>query len=133
MFMVRNLLAPGVWRDASQIDVANAVRSTFGTELSMSEYVVQDDRWLVGRTYVVGGKRTANGLLAQALYGIGTMTQSVPAGLIALAVRCDRDCVGARNVLNAFWSRTGAELVAAIPEQMSRVRRQQTTSRRLVN
>jgi exosortase A len=74
-------------------------------------------RWVVTHTYEVGGWVTASPGLAQLYYGLHAIVRPVPAGTLAVAVRCDADCKSAEQAIDEFWREHSGELVALIPNR----------------
>ncbi|HTE43404.1 MAG TPA: exosortase [Steroidobacteraceae bacterium] len=124
MVYYRNtVLAPGKWQ---RLESKESIASAGGPVLAVGEYQTdQNERWLVGETYVVGGRSTTLGLGAQLLYGFSTLTNPAPAGVIAAAIRCDADCDHSYAMLRDFWPAMAGVLVDAIPAHMITVSRSQ--------
>jgi EpsI family protein len=112
VFFSNTVSAPGHWQT-----VGGRGALAFG-QPAWTEQLQGDQRWLIGHLYVVGGHRTTSGLLAQLLYGIGTLVRPPPAGVVALAVQCQADCSAQYAQLEDFWGQLGDALVAAIPTKM---------------
>jgi exosortase A len=74
-------------------------------------------RWVVTHTYEVGGWLTASPGLAQLYYGLRAILHPVPAGTLAVAVRCEADCNAAERAIDEFWREHSGELVALIPDR----------------
>lgn len=116
IFYRNTVYAPGAWQ-LVEANVGNAMKASIGSGLLVTEQLTAEgERWLIGRTYVIGGSRTATGLFAQLLYGLSTATRPAPAGVLALAVRCSADCAAAHQSLDDFWNQAGDALAASIPK-----------------
>jgi exosortase A len=74
-------------------------------------------RWVVTQVYQVGGWRTASPALAQLYYGVHAIVRPVPAGALAVAVRCEADCNSAERAVDEFWRDHSGELLKLIPER----------------
>jgi exosortase A len=74
-------------------------------------------RWVVMHTYRVGGWQTDSPGLAQLYYGLHAIVRPVPAGTLAVAVRCAEDCSSAEQVIQRFWREHARELVGLIPDR----------------
>jgi exosortase A len=74
-------------------------------------------RWVVTQAYEVGGWRTASPALAQLYYGVHAIVRPVPAGTLAIAVRCEADCNSAASAVDGFWRDHSGELLKLIPER----------------
>jgi hypothetical protein len=113
------LLAPGKWQYVRGWTAARGSAGIVAPRLSIDEYLIdRQERWLVGRTYVVGGHSVSSEFAAQLLYGFSTLTNPAPAGVIALAVQCDADCGAAHTVMQRFWSGMAGPLVDTLPTDM---------------
>jgi EpsI family protein len=111
------LLAPGKWRPTGA--AAGPVAAMFASSPTAVEVLDGDgQRWLMAHIYVIGGRLTAWGPAAQVSYGIGTVLEPRPAGVVAIAIRCQADCSAARPSLQRFWAQLGNALVATIPTRM---------------
>lgn len=76
-----------------------------------------EQRWVVAQMYEVGGRLTTSPGLAQVYYGLHAIVRPVPAGTLALAVRCDADCNSAERTIDEFWRAHAAALTAIIPDR----------------
>jgi EpsI family protein len=74
-------------------------------------------RWVVTHAYEVGGWLTASPGLAQLYYGVHAIVRPVPAGTLAVAVRCEADCDSAERTIDEFWRDHSGELLTLIPER----------------
>ena len=74
-------------------------------------------RWVVTHAYQVGGWLTASPALAQLYYGMHAIVRPVPAGTLAVAVRCEADCDAAERTIDEFWRDHSGELLTLIPER----------------
>lgn len=74
-------------------------------------------RWVVTRGYEVGGWRTASEAMAQLFYGLHAIARPVPAGTLAIAVRCEAGCDAAEQAVDTFWREHSGELMALIPDR----------------
>ncbi len=119
IFYRNSVYAPGNWQlVAAALD--NALLASIGRSPLITEQLnAENERWLIGRIYVVGGHRTATGLFAQLLYGLSTITRPAPAGAIAFAVQCSADCAAARSLMEEFWLEAGDGLLASIPQTLA--------------
>lgn len=118
VFFDNTLYAPGKWQLVGA-NGWNAFAAGFGVGPLLTEQLdPSGHRWLFAQLYVVNGRRTANGLFAQALYGLSTLRQPAPAGVLSLMLPCMRDCVAARATLESFWTQMGDVLVASIPTSL---------------
>jgi EpsI family protein len=75
------------------------------------------ERWVLAHGYKVGARMTSNPALAQLYYGATALFRPQPAGVIALAARCEKECNGAHERIAAFWrARSGAfrELIPTV-------------------
>lgn len=72
-------------------------------------------RWVVARTYVVGGRLTASSGIAQLLYGWSALWHPAPSGILALAAACDSDCDAAAAAVSKFWNENEHALASMIP------------------
>jgi exosortase len=112
-----NTTAPAEWTYVR--GRSGAVSTELGIDLSIAEYSsARNQRWLVGQTYVVGGRAVSTGLGEQLLYGLSTLTGAAPAGVIAVAVRCAESCDQAHGALIEFWREVGEQLVETLPTRM---------------
>lgn len=123
VFFDNTLYAPGKWQ-LVKANSWNAVQASFGLRPLLTEQLdPSGTRWLFAQLYVVNGWRTASGLFAQALYGLSTLQQPAPAGMLGLMIPCMQDCAAARDVLDSFWMQMGDALVASIPTSLTSLRR----------
>jgi EpsI family protein len=76
-----------------------------------------DKRWVMTQTYKAGGWLTASPGLAQLYYGVQALVRPVPAGTLAVAVRCEADCSKAEQAIDEFWRLHSGELVALLPDR----------------
>ena len=74
-----------------------------------------DQRWVIAQTYVVGGRVTSSGALAQFLYGWSALWRPDASGAVAIAAPCADDCTRSAALIEKFWSDNGSSLVSAIP------------------
>lgn len=74
-------------------------------------------RWVVTHIYEVGGWLTASEPAAQLYYGLHAIVRPVPAGTLAVAVRCEADCSKAEQTIDQFWRVHSGELVALLPDR----------------
>jgi EpsI family protein len=74
-------------------------------------------RWVVTHAYEVGGWLTASQPAAQLYYGLHAIVRPVPAGTLAVAVRCEADCNKAEQVVDEFWREHSGELIALVPDR----------------
>jgi exosortase A len=74
-------------------------------------------RWVVTHIYEVGGWLTASEPAAQLYYGLHAIVRPVPAGTLAVAVRCEANCSKAEQVIDEFWQEHAGELVALVPDR----------------
>jgi EpsI family protein len=75
--------------------------------------------WLIAYTFQVGGTMTHSEMTAQLTYGVKSILHPVPAGVVALAARCDLNCEAARVLVESFWGDMSGSLLAMIPAQRS--------------
>jgi exosortase A len=74
-------------------------------------------RWVFTHGYEVGGWRTASQPMAQLYYGLNAIVRPVPAGTLAVAVRCEAGCNAAEQAVDAFWREHSGQLLALIPDR----------------
>jgi len=74
-------------------------------------------RWVITHIYEVGGWVTASEPAAQFYYGMHAIVRPVPAGALAVAVRCEDDCNKTEEALDKFWRDHSGELVALVPDR----------------
>ncbi len=103
------LLGPGTW------SVPWSARSRkLATEptLALAEALdAESQRWVVAHYYEVGSTSTTSDTLTQWLYGLRATFGRAPAGVTALAVRCEpANCEAARARVIAFWNDMGPAL-----------------------
>jgi len=77
--------------------------------------------WIIVRVFEVGGRVTTSEAMAQLAYGIRAILRPVPAGVIALASRCDQNCDAARALVASFWDDMSGSLLAMVPDSMPRI------------
>lgn len=110
-----SVTSPG-WRLLESAPVRAWASSLFGDgPIFVVAGPTRNDAWVVARTLRVGGWATPSDLAAQALYGVHALARPVPAGALAVAVRCEGDCEAARAALEAFWASVGPRLLDMIP------------------
>lgn len=85
-------------------------------------------RWAVAYGYVVGGRLTANALLAQLLLGALSFGGPVGAGVVGVAVECAGDCTAADRLAAGFWEEEGAQFARLIPRRPPRATNSGQTS-----
>lgn len=107
------LLAPGTWRRAWP----HATHQLAGQPpLATFEARARDGSlWLLGYVFDVGGRRTTAGAFAQVFYGLQSLRKPAPAGVVALAVRCDVDCSEAQALAGSFWDDMSGEILGMMP------------------
>lgn len=77
--------------------------------------------WIVSHVYNVGGRVTGSAVIAQISYGVEALLRPVPAGVVAIAARCaQRNCEGARDLVQRFWRDNGGQVIAVIPADIER-------------
>jgi EpsI family protein len=111
------LLSPGpwerVWTDASD---------EIGTGLAgMDARAPDGSLWFIARVFEVGGEATRSEAMAQLAYGFRSILRPVPAGVIALATRCDENCDAARALVASFWDDMSGSILAMVPDSVPRV------------
>jgi exosortase len=115
VFYQHSVAGPGVWQ---KVQSHRSVTHS-GSVLRIDEYRdPSGTKWLIGQTYVLGGRPSLGALQIQLLYGLSTLTKPRPAGLIATAIRCQSDCQPAHAQLSEFWRAMAAPLVATFPTRM---------------
>ena len=107
------LLAPGAWhRSWSQESQPLSPRARFA---SFEARASDGGQWLFAFLFDVGGWSTSRPPLAQLAYGLRAIRAPVPAGLVALAVRCEEDCATARALASAFWDDMSQPILGMLP------------------
>src|SRR5262249_55541359 len=96
------LLAPGAWeRDWPQV---TRTLPTKVPQLASFEARADDgSRWLIAYVFKVGAGRVRSEPSAQLAYGALSFLRPTPAGVIALATRCNENCEAARALVTSFW------------------------------
>lgn len=108
------LLAPGSW--ARAWPQATLPLSRQAPSLASFEARSDDGtRWLLAYLFDVGGWYTSREPLAQLAYGLQAIRRPVASGVVALAVRCDTDCAGARALATAFWDDMSGPILGMLP------------------
>lgn len=107
------LLAPGNWKRAWP-HVTHALAAQ--PPLVAFEARAEDRRlWLLAYVYAVDGRLTSAAALAQVYYGLHSLRDPAQSGIVALAVRCDADCSGARELAGAFWDDMAGQILGMMP------------------
>ena len=105
-------LGPGAWRRAWPV-----VAGSLGKDLVAFEAWAPDGTlWLISSAYEVGGLVTRSDPTAQLAYGIMSVLHPVPAGVLALATRCDENCDAARALVASFWDDMSGLILATVPD-----------------
>lgn len=107
------LLSPGSWRQAWP----HATR-TLGGRPPLAAFEARDgdgSRWLLAYVFDIGGRHTTTSSLAQLYYGLQSLRDPAPSGVVALAVRCDADCSAARALAGAFWDDMSGRILGMMP------------------
>jgi EpsI family protein len=119
VFYSNSLYSPGNWQLVDW-QVLNVLWSVIGMQPLITEELTNTgDRWLMGQLYVVGGFRTSSGLFAQMIYGFSTLGQTVPAGVVALAIKCQSDCQSDRELMLELWRNNRDKILHAIPQSIN--------------
>ena len=108
------LLAPGTWTR-----VWPPVTGRLGGTLATVE--ARDpggNDWIVAYTIRVGAISTRSELSSKLAYGIMSLVNPVPSGVIALAARCQGNCEAARALVSSFWDDMSGPVLAMIPDSM---------------
>jgi EpsI family protein len=112
-----SLLAPGSWTRPWPLE-SHALRSKAPATLDSFEAHADDgSRWVIAYTYEVGGWQTRSALAAQLAYGLQSVLHPTPAGVLALAARCDQNCDSARAAVTRFWEDMSAPILALVPDE----------------
>lgn len=74
-----------------------------------------EDRWLVGSVYLVGGRRFAGPTAAQVYYALRSIGGPVPSGVAIVASRCEHDCAGREPAMRAALD----QVLAPVSEVLS--------------
>ena len=111
-----SLLAPGSWR--RPWPPTTGTISGGQTPLATIEaYAPDGSQWLVAYTFEIGGRTTTSEYAAQLLYGVKSFLGAQPAGVIALAGRCNNNCEGARSLIASFWEDMSSAMLAVVPDK----------------
>jgi hypothetical protein len=107
------LLAPGTWRRAWP---HKTYRLAAQPPLVAFEARGADGSlWLLAYVFDVGGRRTTVDGLAQVYYGLQSLHNPAPSGIVALAVRCGADCSAAQELAGAFWDDMSGRILGMMP------------------
>ena len=109
------LLAPGAWHRPWSQD-SQPLSSGAGRLASFEALGSDGQSWLFAYVFDVGGWRTGRESLAQLAYGLRSIRAPAPAGVVALAVRCGRDCRSARALASAFWDDMSETILGMLPQ-----------------
>ncbi len=61
----------------------------------------EENRWLIGSVYTVGGRTFADPTAAQVYYALRSVGGAVPSAVIGVAARCETDCAGREAEVSA--------------------------------
>ncbi len=73
----------------------------------------QEDRWLIGSVYTVGGRTFADPTLAQVYYALRSIGGTVPSAVIGVATRCETDCADREAAIRSALERLQAPVSRA--------------------
>jgi exosortase len=103
VYFANRLLAPGDWKRPWPVQTT-PLGSSAGRDLPAFEAAAADRQdWIIARIYDVGGQLRASELGAQLSYGVLSTFRPVPAGVFAMAARCNGNCEAARALVKSFW------------------------------
>ena len=108
------LLAPGAWQ-RSWPPGTEPLSPRTPSPASFEARSDDGTRWLLAYLFDVGGWYTSREPIAQFAYGLQAIRRPVAAGVVALAVRCDTDCAGARALATAFWDDMSGPILGMLP------------------
>lgn len=74
----------------------------------------QENRWLIGSVYSVGGRAFADPTLAQVYYALRSIGGAVPSAVIGVAARCNTDCAGREAELTEALQQVRAPVSQAL-------------------
>lgn len=107
------LLAPGIWRrEWPQTTRMLATQPPLAAFEARGE---DGSLWLLAYVYDVGGRHTTASALAQIYYGLQSLREPAPSGVVALAVRCDADCSAAQALVAIFWDDMSGQMLGMLP------------------
>lgn len=107
------LLAPGTWRQAWPYSTRTLAAKP---PLAAFEARAQDGSlWLLAYVFDIGGRRTTTDSLAQLYYGLQSLRNPAPSGVVALAVRCGADCSDAQALAGTFWDDMSGRILGMMP------------------
>ena len=98
-----SLLAPGVWTRGWPRVSTRLVPTSAPVLLGFEAQAADGRRWFIAHAFDVGGRLTTSELVAQLLYGLRSITGSVPAGVFAMAALCNTNCEAAQALVESFW------------------------------
>jgi exosortase len=110
------LLAPGDWHRDWPLRT-----ETLTPEQAppLAAFEADDDtgqRWIIAYQFKVGRWQGTSEATAQLAYGMQSFLRPTPAGVVALASRCNENCEAARALVISFWNSTSASMRAVVPE-----------------
>lgn len=108
------LLAPGTWQ-RSWPPGTEPLSPRTPSPASFEARSDDGTRWLLAYLFDIGGWYTSREPLAQLAYGLQAIRRPVASGVVALAVRCDTDCAGARALATAFWDDMSGPILGMLP------------------
>lgn len=109
------LLAPGAWERVWPPTITRIAPPPFGLA-AFEARSADGSLWLIAYTFKIGSWITSSGVLAQLAYGAQSLLGPAPAGVIALAVRCEKNCEAARALAAAFWDDMSGPLLAIVAD-----------------
>jgi EpsI family protein len=81
-------------------------RSTLTTPAPLNELELADggrERWIVWYGYALGERKFVSRYAEALWYGVASLRSEPVASVIAARARCEKDCAGARALLERFW------------------------------
>jgi exosortase A len=98
-----DILGTSGWQAVAQTQRTAASSGGPFSYLEVTAAAPQDERWVVGYLYEVGGRTFTSGLASKLYYGRAVLSGRPQSGVVAAAARCaEDDCSAASNTVNQF-------------------------------